>query len=131
MAWSSPQTGIDYISDYEIKEQPPYNGTPGTTNWTEEDALGVSSDCEEEEQNSNAKTVIEHGMSDRVLLHSGQEVRTETDLFVEGRDHGVDLVLRRRHTSRRLEYGTDRLDPEGSVASRTPDSPFGPGWAFN
>lgn len=50
-----------------------------------------------------------------VLPHSGQTFRDEVDLFLAGRDAHSDLVVARRHLSRRAQEG----------------SPFGPAWAFN
>jgi len=50
-----------------------------------------------------------------VLPHSGQVFRDEVDLALRGRDAHSDLVIARRHLSRRVQEG----------------SPFGPAWAFN
>lgn len=51
----------------------------------------------------------------RILPHSGQEVREETDLVLAGRDHPTNLRISRRHVTRK------------NVAN----SPFGPAWSFN
>lgn len=141
LAPSARAQSLNWIDDYSIKDQIPMFGAPGLGEWTDEDALGVSSGCGTTGGGaSSARTSLNHGMSDRVLLHSGQEVRTEVDLFVPGRDHAVDLVIQRRHTTRRLEYGTNLFDVEDAdygapglqaLSGADPDSPFGPGWAFN
>ncbi|MEM7246295.1 MAG: hypothetical protein AAF533_13180 [Acidobacteriota bacterium] len=55
-----------------------------------------------------------HG-NNTILLHSGQEDRQETDLFIRGIEAPLDIRINRRHLT-----GDDR-----------DDSPFGPAWAFN
>ncbi|MEL6613030.1 MAG: hypothetical protein AAFQ53_13105, partial [Bacteroidota bacterium] len=63
----------------------------------------------------------------RVLLHSGQEVWTEKDLVIKGRDHGVNLELMRRHQS--ISGARDRtmLLDDGELYFPM----FGPAWSFN
>jgi len=51
----------------------------------------------------------------RILPHSGQEIREETDLTLPGRDHPTEVRITRRHMT--------RMNHENSI--------FGPGWTFN
>jgi len=51
----------------------------------------------------------------RILPHSGQEMRDETDLTLPGLDHPTELKITRRHLTR---VNAER-------------SPFGPAWFFN
>ena len=51
----------------------------------------------------------------RILPHSGQELREETDLVLPGRDHPTGIRITRRHMT--------RINHEHSI--------FGPGWTFN
>ena len=51
----------------------------------------------------------------RILPHSGQELRDETDLTLPGLDHPTELKITRRHLTR---VNAER-------------SPFGPAWFFN
>lgn len=84
--------------------------------WTEDDALGIASGCAPSGSPAARATLSkDNGTSHRILPHSGQEMLTEVDLFIPGRDPAVDLVIQRRHLSR----------------VNQPRSAFGPAWSFN
>ena len=56
-----------------------------------------------------------HGQRHSIQLHSGQEVYTETDLFIKGQDSTTDIAILRRYTSRGVGDGES----------------YGPGWSLN
>ncbi len=105
-------SGVIYASfDYPVEgeEQPPcHNGPPSCGS-----VLGVSSGCGG--GGSCSPFAMNRVGPGTILPHSGQEMREERDLFIEGRDPAVNLEIRRRHLTR---VNHDR-------------SLFGPAWSFN
>lgn len=110
-----------------VEEVPALNaaGLPGTLCMTRTDGGGDAGDgwgyffslrgflpgcCDEEEGDGQASTSKANGSEARILFHSGQEVLTESDLLLPGRDPGSTLAILRRHTTRR--------DVPGSVLGR-------------
>ena len=85
---------------------------------TSAEALGVGEGCGgcgTGGSDVGTDLTMDFGTSEGVLLHSGQEVRQETDLSLSGRDGYVPFNIQRRHTTRR----------------NINNSMFGEAWAFN
>jgi RHS repeat-associated protein len=99
-----------------VQQMPPQNPPGVTPSYDSMYINGVASGCcDEGEGDGRGALTNDNGTSHKVLLHSGQEVLTEVDLVVPGRDPGSALVFQRRHTTRR----------------DNPDSVLGPAWAFS
>ncbi len=75
---------------------------------------GLDCGCESKNQCSDVKPPPTDS-KEAILLHSGQESRNETDLFIKGRDSATNLRIMRRHLT--------GVNQEDSI--------FGPAWAFN
>jgi hypothetical protein len=117
------KTGGSLIDDAQlVPELPPQNAVGSASvnsSFSINSSLyvnGISSGCcDEGEGDGRGPLTNDNGTNHKILLHSGQEVLTEVDLVVPGRDPGSTLVFQRRHTTRR----------------DNPDSVLGPAWAFS
>lgn len=102
---------------FPVEQLPVFNSTVISCT-TSAEALGVGegcSNCEYGGSDVGTNLTMDFGTSEGVLLHSGQEVREETDLLLSGRDGHVPFRIMRRHTTRR----------------NIQNSIFGEAWAFN
>ncbi len=103
------------IDEYVVPQLPMFNSR--NVGPCADDAVGTGEGCCDggNGQNGGGGSGSANLGNASILLHSGQEMRQETDLYLSGLDSAIDLKVMRRHTTRR--------DEASSI--------FGPGWAFN